>query len=142
MTDWTWEYLPDAEHVVGGLRTDVVAQVEDLAQRLADAAAVRYLGDPSAEQSGVSRLLDYAEGRLIVWYQEHWRLRTVFVTPHPHLKEGGFQPKGCGPARTDPLRGRAKLPQTREAIPPPAQAGGPLARRLMVRVQYWPVSGP
>src|SRR5690348_7999519 len=53
------------------------------------------------------------------------------VTPLPHLKEGGFQPEGCGPARTDPLRDRAKLPQTREAIPPPAKAGGPLARRLM-----------
>jgi hypothetical protein len=40
MTDWTWEYLPDAEHVVGGLDPQVRAEVE----RLADAAAVKYLG--------------------------------------------------------------------------------------------------
>ena len=53
------------------------------------------------------------------------------MTPLPHLKEGGFQPEGCGPARTDPLRGGKNVPQTREAIPPPAKAGGPLARRLM-----------
>ena len=49
----------------------------------------------------------------------------------PHLKEGGFPPEGGGPARTDPLRDERKTPQTREAIPPPAEAGGPLARRLM-----------
>ena len=53
------------------------------------------------------------------------------MTPLPHLKEGGFQPEGCGPARTDPLRGEKKIPRSREAIPPTAKAAGPLARRLM-----------
>ncbi len=56
------------------------------------------------------------------------------MTPLPHLKEGGFQPKGCGPARTGPFQGGKNLPQDREAIPPPAEAGGPLARRLMADV--------
>ncbi|MDX6332172.1 MAG: hypothetical protein QOI83_4555 [Streptomycetaceae bacterium] len=79
MSDWKWEYLPGTEHVVGGLDPNVVSQVERVAQRLADAAAVRCLGDPPVEESGVSRLLDHAEGRLIVWYQEHWRFRTVFM---------------------------------------------------------------
>ncbi|WP_228022466.1 thiamine pyrophosphate-dependent enzyme [Streptomyces acidicola] len=30
----------------------------------------------------------------------------------PHRKEGCFQPEGCGPARTDPLRGRKKATRT------------------------------
>ncbi|KAB7850044.1 hypothetical protein [Streptomyces mobaraensis] len=84
MTDWTWEYLPDAEHVVGGLPPDVRRDVERLAARLADAASVKHLGDPPVHESGVSRLLDHAEGRLIVWYQEHRRLATVFVVRIAH----------------------------------------------------------
>ncbi|MFE5328923.1 hypothetical protein ACFRCG_21325 [Embleya sp. NPDC056575] len=40
MSDWTWEYDPDADHVVGGLAADVRADVESLAQRLADAASM------------------------------------------------------------------------------------------------------
>ncbi|GAA1924266.1 hypothetical protein [Streptantibioticus ferralitis] len=84
MSDWTWEYLPDAAHVVGGLDPDVRSDVERLAQRLADAAAVKYLGDPPAEESGVSRLLDHAEGRLIVWYQEHRRFTTIFILRVQH----------------------------------------------------------
>jgi hypothetical protein len=79
VSEWNWEYLPDAEHVVAGLDAAILVQVEQLARRLADAAAVKYLGDPPIEESGVSRLLDHAEGRLIVWYQEHWRFRTVFM---------------------------------------------------------------
>ncbi|MDW6061027.1 hypothetical protein SAZ11_27185 [Streptomyces sp. FXJ1.4098] len=31
---WTWDYDPDAEHVVGGLPHEVVAEVERLAEQL------------------------------------------------------------------------------------------------------------
>lgn len=79
MTDWTWEYVPDAKHVVGSLDSQVREEVERLAQRLADAAAVRYMSEPPVEESGVSPLLDHAEGRLIVWYLEHRRLAEIFV---------------------------------------------------------------
>ncbi|KUL56687.1 MULTISPECIES: hypothetical protein [Streptomyces violaceusniger group] len=87
MSDWTWEYLPDAENVVGGLNPQIKHDVERLAQRLADAAAVKYLGDPPIHESGVSNLLDHAEGRLIVWYQEHRRFTTVFVVRVQHWPE-------------------------------------------------------
>ncbi|WP_377270939.1 hypothetical protein [Peterkaempfera sp. SMS 1(5)a] len=79
MTEWDWEYMPDPEHVVGGLTPEVRQQVDLLARRLADAAAVRYLGEPPVEESGVSPLLDHAEGRLIVWYLEHRRLSEILV---------------------------------------------------------------
>ncbi|MFE5123353.1 hypothetical protein [Streptomyces sp. NPDC056669] len=52
--------------MVGGLNPQIKHDVERLAQRLADAAAVKYLGDPPIHESGVSNLLDHAEGRLIV----------------------------------------------------------------------------
>ncbi|MBZ4319699.1 hypothetical protein [Streptomyces huiliensis] len=85
MSDWTWEYLPDAEHVVGGLDPVLRRDVEKLAARLADAASVRYLGDPPSHESGVSRLLDHAEGRLMMWYQEHRRQSTILVVRIAHL---------------------------------------------------------
>ena len=79
MTDWVWEYVPDAEQVVGGLSKQTRLDVERLAQRLADAAAVRYLGDPPVQESGISSILTHAEGDLIVWYLEHRRFASVFV---------------------------------------------------------------
>jgi hypothetical protein len=85
VTDWEWEYLPDAQHVVGGLPSALQQQVESIAARLADAAAVKYLGDPPVEDSGVSRVQDLAEGRWMVWYQEHRRHRTVYVLRVQHF---------------------------------------------------------
>lgn len=31
---WTWDYDPDAEHVVGGMSHEVVTEVERLAEQL------------------------------------------------------------------------------------------------------------
>ncbi|MEU1781573.1 MULTISPECIES: hypothetical protein [Streptomyces] len=84
MTDWTWEYLPDSAHVVGGLAPEVRRDVERLASRLADAASVKYLGDPPAHESGVSKLLDHAEGRLMVWYQEDRRRAAIYIVRIAH----------------------------------------------------------
>lgn len=41
MSDWTWEYNPDAEHVVGDLPEPYRHEVEDLARRIAGAVGVR-----------------------------------------------------------------------------------------------------
>jgi hypothetical protein len=46
VSDWTWEYIPDSAHVVGGLTPGQHAEVEALAQRIADAVAVRMIGRP------------------------------------------------------------------------------------------------
>ena len=46
MSDWTWEYVPDAASVVGGLTRTQIDQVEGLAARIADAVAVRRIGTP------------------------------------------------------------------------------------------------
>ena len=46
MSDWTWEYVPDAANVVGGLTHKQVDDVESLALRIADAVAVRRIGTP------------------------------------------------------------------------------------------------
>ena len=39
MSDWTWEYVPDASSVIGGLTPAQVEDVEDIASRIADAVA-------------------------------------------------------------------------------------------------------
>lgn len=79
MTDWAWEYMPDAEHVVRGLPAELLAEVELLAARLTDAASAKYLGDPPIEESGVSKLLTFTEGRWLIDYQVHRRSRLLFI---------------------------------------------------------------
>jgi hypothetical protein len=37
MSDWTWEYVPDAAHIVGGLTPAQIGEVESLAARIATA---------------------------------------------------------------------------------------------------------
>ncbi len=44
MSDWTWEYVPDAASVMDGLTQAQIDQVESLASRIADAVAVRRIG--------------------------------------------------------------------------------------------------
>jgi hypothetical protein len=34
VSDWTWEYVPDAASVVGGLTSEQIAEIEALAARL------------------------------------------------------------------------------------------------------------
>jgi len=62
VSDWTWEYIPDSAHVVGGLTPDQCAEVEALAQRIADAVTVRMIGRPFNPEEAVSGLKSYGEG--------------------------------------------------------------------------------
>jgi hypothetical protein len=50
MSDWTWEYVPDAANVVGGLTQKQIDEVESLALRIADAVAVRRIGTPRVDE--------------------------------------------------------------------------------------------
>ena len=54
MSDWTWEYVPDAASVVGGLTWAQIDQVEGLAALIADAVAVRPIGTPFDAAEAVS----------------------------------------------------------------------------------------
>ena len=56
MSDWTWEYVPDAANVVGGLTPTQIDQVESLASRIADAVAVRRIGTPFDATEAVSNV--------------------------------------------------------------------------------------
>ena len=63
MSHWTWEYVPDAASVMGGLTPAQIDQVESLAARIADAAAVRRIGTPFDVIEAVSNVKSYGEGR-------------------------------------------------------------------------------
>jgi hypothetical protein len=63
MSDWTWEYVPDAAHVIGGLTQAQVDEVESLAGRIVDAVGVRRIGTPFDPGEAVSNLKTYGEGR-------------------------------------------------------------------------------
>ncbi len=85
MSDWTWEYVPDAASVVGGLPPERVAKVEDLAVRLADAVGVRRIGTPFDPGEAVSSLKTYGEGLLLIWFLEDYREDVVLVVRVQHL---------------------------------------------------------
>ena len=68
MSDWTWEYVPDAANVVGGLTQAQIDQVESLASRIADAVAVRRIGTPFDVTEAVSNVKSYGEGPVMIWF--------------------------------------------------------------------------
>ncbi|MGW0391110.1 hypothetical protein ACWDYJ_09445 [Streptomyces sp. NPDC003042] len=60
---WAWHDNPDAEHVIGGLPTEVVAEVERLAEQLAILGRdAREVGRGPLEGGGL-RTLDIFGGR-------------------------------------------------------------------------------
>ena len=85
MSDWTWEYVPDKARVVGGLTLELIAEVEALAARLADAVGVRRIGIPFDLQEAVSGLKTYGEGSLLIWFLEDYRDDVVLVVRVQHL---------------------------------------------------------
>jgi plasmid stabilization system protein ParE len=85
VSDWTWEYVPDAAHVIGSLPQEQVAEVEALATRIADAVAVRRIGVPLDVQEAVSNLKTHGEGSLLIWFLEDYREDIVLVVRVQHL---------------------------------------------------------
>ena len=84
MSDWTWEYSPDAAHVVGGLAPEQIAEVDALAQRIADAVAVRRIGVPVDEQEAASDLKAYGKARCSCGTR-YYRFDIVLVVRVQHL---------------------------------------------------------
>jgi hypothetical protein len=75
--EWRWEYDPDAEHVIGGLPAEAVAEVERIAASLAvlgrDAAGV---GRGPAHGGGL-RSVDLPAGQGFLLFMSHPRAAAV-----------------------------------------------------------------
>ncbi len=85
MSDWAWEYVPDAATVVGGLTQAQLDEVERLASRIADAVAVRRIGVPFDVRESVSNVKSYGEGPVMIWFLEDYRDDVVLVVRVQHL---------------------------------------------------------
>jgi plasmid stabilization system protein ParE len=85
MSDWTWEYVPDAAHIVGGLTPAQIGEVESLAARIADAVAVRRIGTPFDIRDSVSGVKSYGEGPVMIWFLEDYREAVVLVVRAHHF---------------------------------------------------------
>ncbi|MDI2127253.1 hypothetical protein [Yinghuangia seranimata] len=72
MSRWVWEFEPNHELVVEGLPKTAADRLDEVAARLAAAAEVAYPTLPKPPP-GVSKLLSFAEGDLLVYYQEDYR---------------------------------------------------------------------
>jgi hypothetical protein len=79
MSDWTWEYVPDAANVVGGLSQTQIDQVEGLAARIADVVGLRRIGTLFDVAEAVSNVKSYGEGSLLIWFLEDYRDDVVLV---------------------------------------------------------------
>jgi len=85
VSDWTWEYVPNAASVIGGLTSEQIVEVEALAARLADAVGVRRIGTPLDLQEAVSGLKTYGEASWLIWFLEDYRDDVVLVVRVQHL---------------------------------------------------------
>ena len=85
MSDWTWEYVPDAATVVGGLTQTQIEEAERLASRIADAVAVRRIGTPLDARESVSNVKSYGEGAVMIWFLEDYREDVVLVVRIQHF---------------------------------------------------------
>lgn len=85
MSDWTWEYVPDAASVVGGLAEAQTEEVEFLAARIAAAVAVRRIGTSFDVHESVSNVKSYGEGPVMIWFLEDYRDDVVLVVRVQHL---------------------------------------------------------
>ena len=85
MSDWTWEYVPDAASVIGGLTPAQAEEVESLVVRIADSVAVRRIGMSFDVAESVSSLKSYGEGPVMIWFLEDYRDDVVLVVRAQHL---------------------------------------------------------
>jgi hypothetical protein len=85
MSAWTWEYVPDAASVVGGLTRAQIDQVERLAARIANAVAVRRIGTSLDVREAVSSVKSYGEGPVLIWFLEDYRDDVVLVARVQHF---------------------------------------------------------
>lgn len=88
MSDWTWEYVPDAANVVGGLTQPQIDEVEQVAQRVAESVAVRRIGIPFDVREAVSNLKTHGEGSVMIWFLEDYREDVVLIVRVQHLGTG------------------------------------------------------
>jgi len=86
MSDWTWEYVPDAASVVGGLTPAQIDQVEGLAAPIADAVAVRRIAGSFDVAEAVSTVKSYGEGPVVIWFLEDYRDDVVLVVRVQHFE--------------------------------------------------------
>jgi hypothetical protein len=80
ITGWAWEYDPDAEWVVGGMKAPDREAVAVIASALADLAAYG-LGPEGRldEDQNPMRLRTYSTGTILVWYQVVEYRKRVYV---------------------------------------------------------------
>ncbi|MCQ4045505.1 hypothetical protein ACFOSC_01875 [Streptantibioticus rubrisoli] len=76
---WPWAYDPDAEHVVGGLPEEVVAEVERLARQLA-ALGRDALEAGRGPRPGSLRLLDFFGGFGLLAFLPLERAEVIVIT--------------------------------------------------------------
>jgi hypothetical protein len=83
MSDWTWEYVPDAARVVGGLTTASLRRRSMRRNALQCESPTRPQCPGSARpfdiRESVSNLQSHGEGPVMIWFLEDYRENVVLV---------------------------------------------------------------
>ncbi|GAB2807454.1 hypothetical protein [Streptomyces daliensis] len=89
MSEWSWDFLSSPGEVLDGLSPGSRAEVERIARRLADAAAVKHVGEPLPGAAGSAPLQSFAEGPWMVWFMEYRVRRVVYIVSVQNALAGG-----------------------------------------------------
>ncbi|MGW1072625.1 hypothetical protein [Streptomyces sp. NPDC002537] len=84
MADWSWEYDPDAQHVIGGLDDlAFIACVEERADELVRAAATHYLDGTTYQGQSPAMREEVVDDGMFVYQvvPRHERVYIRQVTP-------------------------------------------------------------
>ncbi|TQF05685.1 hypothetical protein E6W39_30000 [Kitasatospora acidiphila] len=85
MSDWTWEYLPDAQYVVGGLPEAVVEEVESIAAELAVLNSMTYPEGRDFQGTGPG-MRKVVRAHLMVCYTTFPRDEAIYIVQVTHLR--------------------------------------------------------
>ncbi|MFF7634545.1 hypothetical protein ACFZB9_15520 [Kitasatospora sp. NPDC008050] len=83
MSQWTWEFLPDADAVVAGLPPEVVKEVEEIATELSVVNSMVYLDGPDFQDAGPG-LRSVSRPDLMVFYITDVRGEAIYVVRVHH----------------------------------------------------------
>jgi hypothetical protein len=76
---WQWEYVSDAEFIVGGLPPEAIAEIERVVQGLLDLAELRMDAGHDYDEQNPRKLRTFSTDRLILWYQKFEHRERIYV---------------------------------------------------------------
>ncbi|MFC5720022.1 hypothetical protein ACFP1Z_07550 [Streptomyces gamaensis] len=76
---WSCEFVPDEQHVLGGLPANGRAEVDRIIRGILDLAELRLEAGDDYDEQNPRKLRSVSTDRLILWYQKFDHRRRIYV---------------------------------------------------------------